>query len=310
MNKENRKISPQEHEGHMIRHGFAETNELKLHYAATGPGDGHLVLFLHGFPEFWYAWRHQLAALGDKFLCVAPDLPGYNLSTKAPEVARYRTKRLVEDVAAFAAQFSRGRKFTLVAHDWGGALAWAFAIRHPHLIDKLVIINAVHPGAFQREMARNSAQGAASQYIHEIRAEGAEARYAANDYALVWRSLEKTAKAGHITPADRARYIDAWSRPGALTGMFNWYRAMRLEPPKEGHTPPQAEIFGDDALMVRVPTRIIWGLQDTSLLPGCIDGLERWVPDVELRRIADASHWIVYEKPQLINETLREWLDQ
>ena len=130
----------------MIRHGYAATNELKLHYAASGPEDGHLLLFLHGYPEFWYAWRHQLADLGDAYHCVAPDLPGYNLSSKPVEVARYRTKRLIQDVAAFAAQFSRKRKFTLVAHDWGGALAWAFAIKHPELLERLIIINAVHRG--------------------------------------------------------------------------------------------------------------------------------------------------------------------
>jgi pimeloyl-ACP methyl ester carboxylesterase len=291
----------------MIRHGYAATNELKLHYAASGPEDSHLLLFLHGYPEFWYAWRHQLADLGDAYHCVAPDLPGYNLSSKPVEVARYRTKRLIQDVAAFAAQFSRKRKFTLVAHDWGGALAWAFAIKHPELLERLIIINAVHPGAFQREMARNPAQGAASQYIHEIRAEGSEARYAANDYALLWRSLEKTAEAGHLTPADRAAFVQAWSQPGALTGMFNWYRAMRMDPPKPGGQ-AQAELYDDESLMVRVPARVMWGMQDTALLPGCVEGLERWVPNLDVRHVPDGSHWIVYEKPQLVSETIRNWL--
>lgn len=292
----------------MIRHGFAEANELKLHYAASGPADGNLLLFLHGFPEFWYAWRHQLAALGDAYHCAAPDLPGYNLSSKPPEVARYRTKRLIDDVAALAAQFSRKKKFTLIAHDWGGALAWAFAIKRPELIDRLVIINAVHPGAFQREIAKNPSQAAASQYIHEIRAEGSEARYAANDYGLLWRSLSKTADAGHLDVADRAAFVKAWSQPGALTGMFNWYRAMRMDPPKEGAAPPSAELYNDDALMVRVPTLVIWGMQDTSLLPGCVEGLERWVPNVDVRRVPDGSHWIVYEKPAFVSETIRDWL--
>ena len=291
----------------MIRHGFAGTNELKLHYAASGPSDGHLLLFLHGFPEFWYAWRHQLADLGGKYLCAAPDLSGYNLSSKPPDVARYRTKRLIDDVVAFAAQFSLKRKFTLIAHDWGGALAWAFAIKRPELIDRLVIVNAVHPGAFQREIAKNPAQAAASQYIHELRAEGAEARYAANDYALLWRSLAKTAEAGHLSAADRAAFVRAWSEPGALTGMFNWYRAMRMDPPKPGAA-PQAEVYNDAALMVRVPALVIWGMQDTSLLPGCVDGLERWVPGVEVRRVDDATHWIVHEKARLVSDTIRAWL--
>jgi epoxide hydrolase 4 len=291
----------------MIRHGYAATNELKLHYAASGPEDAHLLLFLHGYPEFWYAWRHQLADLGDTYHCVAPDLPGYNLSSKPTEVARYRTKRLIQDVAAFAAQFSRKRKFTLVAHDWGGALAWAFAIKHPELLERLIIINAVHPGAFQREIARNPAQGAASQYIHEIRAEGSEARYAANDYAMLWRSLEKTAEEGHLSPTDRAAFVQAWSQPGALTGMFNWYRAMRMDPPKpDGQV--QAELYDDEQLMVRVPARVMWGMQDTALLPGCVEGLERWVPNLDVRHVPDGSHWIVYEKPQLVSETIRNWL--
>lgn len=293
----------------MIRHGYAETNELTLHYAASGPADGRLLLFLHGFPEFWYAWRHQLADLGDKYLCVAPDLPGYNLSSKPPEVARYRTKRLIDDVVAFAAQFSPKKKFTLIAHDWGGALAWAFAIKRPELIDRLIIVNAVHPGAFQREMAKSPAQAAASQYIHELRAEGSEARYAANDCALLWRSLAKTADAGHLSAADRAAFIKAWSEPGALTGMFNWYRAMRMDPPKPGAA-PATEVYNDEALMVRVPTLVIWGEQDTSLLPGCVEGLERWVPEVEVRRMPDGSHWIVYEKPALVSEAIRSWIQQ
>jgi pimeloyl-ACP methyl ester carboxylesterase len=291
----------------MIRHGFAAANELKLHYAASGDADAQLLLFLHGFPEFWYAWRRQLADLGDAYYCVAPDLPGYNLSSKPDEVARYRTKRLIEDVAAFAKAFAGKRKFTLIAHDWGGALAWAFAIKRPELIDRLIIINAVHPGAFQRELSRNPAQGAASQYIHALRAADAEVSYAANDYALLWRSLEKTAAAGHLNPGDRRAFIEAWSQPGALTGMFNWYRAMRFDPPKPG-VPPAAEIYDDETLKVRVPTLVIWGEQDTSLLPGCAEGLERWVPQIEVRRVADGSHWIVYEKPRLVSDVIRTWL--
>jgi pimeloyl-ACP methyl ester carboxylesterase len=292
----------------MIRHGYAAANELKLHYAASGPEDAPLVLFLHGYPEFWYAWRHQLDGLADAWHCVAPDLPGYNLSSKPQEVARYRTKRLVDDVAEFAGQFIRKQRFTLVAHDWGGALAWAFAIRYPQMLDRLVILNAVHPGAFQREIARNPAQATASQYIHDIRAEGSEARFAANDYALLWRSLEKTAADGHLTPTDRAAFIEAWSQPGALTGMFNWYRAMHLDPPKPGAAAATADLYDDAALTVRVPTRVLWGLQDEALLPGCVEGLDRWVPDLEVRTVPDAGHWIVYEKPALVTESLRHWL--
>ncbi len=294
----------------MILHGYVSANELKLHYAAAGASDAHMLLFLHGFPEFWYAWRHQLEDLSDKYLCVAPDLPGYNLSSKPPEVARYRTKRLIDDVASFAKVFAGKRKFTLIAHDWGGALAWAFAIKRPELIDRLIIINAVHPGAFQRELAKNPAQGAASQYIHALRAADAEEKYTANNYALLWRSLEKTAAAGHLDSNDCAAFTRAWSEPGALTGMFNWYRAMRFDPPKPDAAAPAAELYNDDALMVRVPTLVIWGQQDTSLLPGCAEGLERWVPDIQVERVADGSHWIVYEKPRFVSDAICTWLGQ
>jgi epoxide hydrolase 4 len=292
----------------MIRHDFTAVNELTIHYASSGDPTAPLLVFLHGFPEFSYAWREQLLALGDTFHCVAPDLPGYNLSSKPGEVARYRPNRLLEDVVAFAGQFSQQKTFTLIAHDWGGALAWALAIKRPELINRLVIINAVHPGAFQREIAKSTAQAAASDYIHAIRAAGSEARYAANDYELLWRSLSEAAEAGHLTPDDRSAYIKAWSQPGALTGMFNWYRAMKMEPPQGARPAQVPETYADDALLVRAPTLVIWGMRDTALLPGCIDGLERWVPNVSIQRIPDATHWINHEKPALISRAIRDWL--
>jgi epoxide hydrolase 4 len=294
----------------MIRHDFTEVNDLTMHYASNGDPDGHLILFLHGFPEFWYGWRDQLLALGDAYHCVAPDLPGYNLSSKPPEIARYRAKRLLDDIIEFAGQFSHGRKFTLVAHDWGGAMAWALAIKRPDLIDRLVIINAVHPGAFQREIARNPEQAAASQYIHDLRADGSEERFEANDFELLWRSLAEAAEAGFLTAEDRAAYIEAWSQPGALTGMFNWYRAMRIDPPKNGAASPPAEVYDDAALMVQTPTLVIWGMKDKALLPGCVEGLERWVPNVDVRRVEDGTHWIIHEKPDFISRTIRDWLAQ
>ncbi len=292
----------------MIRHGFASVNELALHYASTGDSSQPLLLFLHGFPEYWYGWREQLLALGDAFHCVAPDLPGYNLSSKPLDVARYRAKYLLEDIVAFAAQVSSHKTFTLVAHDWGGALGWALAIKKPELIDRLVIINAVHPGAFQRELAKNPEQASASQYIHALRAPGSESLYAANDFELLWRAFADAEAAGHLTSQDRAAYIAAWSQPGALTGMFNWYRASRMTPQVEGTPPSQAN--DDDALMVRVPTLVIWGMKDKALLPGCIEGLERWVPGVDIRRVPDGTHWIIHEKPDFISRTIRDWLSR
>lgn len=290
-----------------IREGFAPANELTLHYAESGSPDAPLVVFLHGFPEFWYCWKQQLEDLSDRFHCIAPDLPGYNLSSKPAEVSRYRTKRLVEDLDAFVANFSGGKPFTLVAHDWGGALAWAYAIKKPERLDKLVIVNATHPGTFAREIAKNPEQAGASQYILEIRAEGSEARYAADGYAKLWQSLAPVEAAGHLTAADKAAYLEAWAQSGALTGMFNWYRAMRLDPPKTGERSQADAVYDPAALRVDVPTLVIWGEQDTALLPGCLDGLEDFVPDLKLTRVPDGSHWVIHEKPALVSRWIADF---
>lgn len=288
-----------------IRFGYAAVNGLSLHYAESGQADRPLILFLHGFPEFWYCWRAQLQLLGADYHCVAPDLPGYNLSSHPAEVERYRTGRLVDDVIAFAQQFAGQRKFTVVAHDWGGALAWALAIKRPDLLDRLVIINAVHPGAFRRELALNPDQAKASGYIQALRSPDAEERYARNDFELLWASFAEPVAAGHLGDLDRAHYIRAWAQPGALTGMLNWYRAM---PPLDSSAADRAADSG--ALRVETPTLVIWGMGDEAFLPGCLDGLERWAPGVEIHRVPGASHWIIHEEPEFVGNLIADWLDR
>lgn len=294
-----------------IRHGFAQVGDLQWHTAATGAEGAPLMLFLHGFPEYWGVWRTQMEAFADRFHCVAPDLTGYNTSSKPKDVARYRTARLVEDVANFAQLFCRKQRFTLVAHDWGGALAWAFAIKHPDMLQRLIIINAVHPGAFQREVARNPAQASASQYIHALRAPDAERQYANDDFALLWRSYADVEAAGKLSAELRDGLREAWSQPGALTGMFNWYRAMKMSPPRaDGELAEPPQQYPDSVMMVKVPTLVIWGLKDHALLPGCVDGLERWVPDIRVRTFADYGHWISLENSELVTHEMNAWLGE
>lgn len=287
----------------MIRHGYADVNDVKWHYASTGDDTKPLLIFAHGFPDFWYGWHKILPILGEQFHCVAPDLTGYNLSSKPAAVERYRMKALVADLESFAGLFPQ-KRFTLVAHDWGGALAWAFALKHPEMLERLIIINAVHPGAFQREIARNPAQAQASQYILSLRAPDAEQRYSANDYALTYNTLSKIQAAGHLTEADRRAYLEAYAQPGALTGMLNWYRAMRAAPPPTGKAADPA-VFDDSALVVRVPTMVLWGLKDEALLPGCLDGLDHFVPGVVIKRYEDGTHWLTHEKPQEVAREIR-----
>src|SRR5712671_845972 len=164
----------------MLTHKYAEANGIRLHYVTTGKGK--LLLFVHGFPEFWYAWKNQLVEFGRDYQAVAPDMRGYNLSSKPTEVEQYQVQYLVEDLRALAEKLGH-KKLILVAHDWGGAVAWAFAIAHPDYLEKLVIINAPHPGVFQRELRDNPAQQKASGYMLMFRSPQAESLLSANNYA-------------------------------------------------------------------------------------------------------------------------------
>ncbi len=287
-----------------VNHHFATVNGVRLHYAEAG--QGRLIMFLHGFPEFWYAWRKQLAEFGRDHRAVAPDLRGYNLSDKPAKVDAYRVSHLVEDVRALAMGLVGGDRFVLVGHDWGGVVAWAFAMAHPDLLDKLVIVNGPHPAVFQREMANNPAQQQASRYMLTFRSPEAESILSANGHAALLRIFEGLERDGHWTPADRQAYLDAWSQPGALTGGLNYYRASRAGPDQaSGALTGQ---LADTAALVRVPTLVIWGEQDTALLPGNLDGLDRYVPDLTVRRIPDGTHWVVHERGEQVNALIREFL--
>ncbi|RME48970.1 MAG: alpha/beta hydrolase, partial [Caldilineae bacterium] len=206
----------------MFEHKYAEVNGLRLHYVCAG--EGELILFAHGFPEFWYAWRRQLQEFGRDHRAVALDMRGYNLSDKPTAVDQYRVKYLVEDLRALAEHLGY-RQFTLVGHDWGGAAAWMFAIVHPQFLKRLVIINAPHPAIFARELQNNPAQREASAYMLLLQSPEAEAKLAADNYALL-RGLAfgEGFGRGFFTDADRRAYLEAWSQPGALTGGLNYYR--------------------------------------------------------------------------------------
>jgi len=289
------------------KHQYAEVNGVRLHYATAG--QGKLMLFLHGFPEFWYAWRKQLVEFGRDHQAVAPDLRGYNLSAKPPDLDAYRMSVLVEEVRALAAHLGQ-RRFILVGHDWGGAIAWAFAAAHPEMVEKLIIINAPHPSVFRRELRDNPAQQKASQYMLFFRSEGAEQALAADGYSRLVKSvLGRGLAEGYLTEDDRAAYVKAWSEPGALTGGLNYYRANRVGPPDpQGDPAPARSPAPLDALLVPVPTLVIWGEKDTALLTGNLDGLEKFVPRLTVRRIPDGSHWVVHERPELIHRHIREFL--
>lgn len=289
----------------VFEHEYADVNNVRLHYVTAGKGK--LIMFLHGFPEFWYGWKNQLAEFGQDYQAVAPDMRGYNLSSKPTDVEQYRIKYLIEDIRALAEHLGY-KKFILVAHDWGGGVAWPFALRYPEYLDKLIIINAPHPITFMRELRDNPAQQGASQYILVHRSPEAEDILAKDNYAVLVGSLLKDGiKQGYFTEEDREAYIEAWSQPGALTGGLNYYRAAHLG----SFTGESDDSLSADpsSFTVVVPTLVIWGEKDKWLLTGNLEGLEKYVPNLTIKRIPDGSHWVIHEKPALVNSYIREFIE-
>ena len=285
-----------------IRHENVDCGGVTLHCAVAGDAGAPLMLFLHGFPEFWAAWRTPMAHFAARgWLCVAPDLRGYNLSGKPEGVEHYRAKHLINDVLALGTRYSRDR-FVLVAHDWGGAVAWGVAIGHPQRLSRLVMINSPHPYLFWRELSNNPAQQKASEYMNVFRLPKAERVLSENGYARLQSAF------GHLDAGWRAELAAAWAQPGALTGGLNYYRASPMYPSTKDDPGAKKLQLKPEDFMVRVPTLVLWGDRDTALLPGCVEGLGECVPDLKVVRAPDASHWIVHEKPDLVCSEIEKFV--
>jgi len=311
-------------------HEFADVNGVRIHYAIARPMTGEneepaphagekLIVFLHGFPEFWYAWRKQLEEFGRDFIAVAPDMRGYNLSSKPAAVEEYDIGKLVGDVRGLvehlaAAHHLGAARCVLVGHDWGGVVAWATAMACPEIVERLVIVNAPHPKIFERELRDNPKQREASQYMGVFRSPQAEAMLSADNFAMLQQTiLDDGIRQGYFSEADRQAYLEAWAQPGALTGGLNYYRAAKLGPPGSGGPASGGlDAFQTKHPMasfeVRMPTLVIWGELDPYLLIGNLNGLDQYVPKLTVERILDATHWVVHEKPARVNELIRDFL--
>jgi epoxide hydrolase 4 len=290
-----------------MRHAFAEVNGIRLHYAEEG--SGRLFLFLHGFPEFWYEWKKQIEEFGRDFHAVAPDLRGYNLSSKPADVEQYKVNLLLEDIRGLVQHLGYD-KCILAGHDWGGFLAWSFAGVFPHCVEKLVIINAPHPALFLRELRDNPAQRQASQYMLLFRNPEIEKVLSADNFVNFDRLLLQPCMAGgYFNEDDRRAYLEAWSQPGALTGGLNYYRAAELGPLEDGSLIPEplASMLGN--LVIQAPTLVIWGEQDPYLLTGNLKGLEEFVPRLQVWRVPDGSHWVIHEKSELVTSHIRDFIE-
>lgn len=291
----------------IVTFDLALPHGIRLSCRAAGRPGAPLIVFLHGFPEAAFIWDGLLVHFGARYRAVAPNLRGYERSSAPAEPEAYRAKALMADlVALIEALAPDGRAAAVVAHDWGGAVAWNLGIAQPQRLERLVMINSPHPGTFARELRGNPAQQAASAYMNFLARPDAAALLAENDFARLWPFFTHMGGEQWLTPALRERYRAVWrgdgsSEPGrGLVGPLNYYRATPLRPPSARDDAAQRVNLSDEQVTVRVPTTVLWGEADTALPPALLDGLERWVPRMDLIRVPGATHWILHEQPQAV----------
>lgn len=279
------------------RHGKIETNGIQLHYVTQG--EGELMLFLHGFPEFWYSWRHQIPEFARDYKVVALDLRGYNESDRPQARTAYRIDELVEDVKGAIAALGY-EHCILVGHDWGGAIAWNFVYRYPSQVTRLIILNLPHPAKFSQGL-RTWQQLTRSWYIFFFQLPflpelllKANLRQAM-EQAFRGMAIDKQA----FSDADIEAYTTALAKPGALTAALNYYRNLL----------PWVLSPSNWPVLTHPPTLMIWGEEDTALGKELTEGTEAYVQDFQIHYIPNCSHWVQQEQPQLVNQYIRDFLD-
>ena len=281
-----------------VEHAMVQTNGVYLHVASAGDPAAPPVILLHGFPEFWYGWRHQipaLAAAGCRVL--APDQRDYNLSEKPEGLSAYTLDTLAADVIGLIDATGRDR-VALIGHDWGAAVAWWTALKYPERVEKLVILNVPHPAVMIDMLSKSRRQMLKSWYIgyFQIPRLPEWLLGLANGYGLANMMFAASGPRA-LNDADIARYQAAWAQPGALTAMLNWYRSLvQLRP-----------VMPAD-LRIRVPTRILWGEKDIALVPELADASAALCDDVSIVRFPNASHFVQHDEPAAVNAAILEFL--
>jgi pimeloyl-ACP methyl ester carboxylesterase len=279
-----------------------------LNVQLDGPEDGEPILLLHGFPESHRTWRGVTPELARDFRVVAPDQRGFGASDKPLGVEAYRTDRILEDLIALADTLGLAR-FTLVGHDWGGAVAWLAALKHPDRLSRLVIVNAPHPLVFQKSLFDDPAQRAASQYISAFRNPMMEQGIAAMGLeSFLTKTFASHADISLLSDAERQAYLDDWGAPGAMTAMLNWYRASEIVVPKVGEAARAPAWTMAPFPKIKVPTLVLWAMRDTALLPVQLGGLYELVEDLRLATIPDAGHFVPWEQPKTVATAIRDFM--
>jgi pimeloyl-ACP methyl ester carboxylesterase len=280
-----------------VRDGYADLAEVRLHYVEAGPASGPAVVLLHGFPDFWYSWRHQIPALAAAgFRVIAPDMRGYNLSSKPPEVSAYEPRRLAGDIRELIHERGVGQA-RVAGHDWGAAVAWVLAMAHPDVVVRLAILNGPHPRRMLDALRRPGRQLAKSWYMFLFKLPWLPERAVrAGDWRGFRYGFEHDARPGTFTPDDIARYREAWSQPGAATATINYYRASMRRPgaARRGSLGP-----------VTAPTLVIWGERDRYLGAELAEPSHDDVPGLtRVVRLPEASHWVQHDEPARVSELL------
>ena len=279
-----------------------------LTVALGGARDAKPIVLLHGFPESHRTWRGVAPDLVRDHFVVAPDQRGFAGSDKPQGVEAYRTDRILEDLIALADALELDR-FTLVGHDWGGAVAWLAALRHPDRLERLVIVNAPHPLIFQKSAIEDAAQRAGSQYIRAFRNPLMEKGIEAMGFDSFFdKTFGSHVDLGRVPDAERQAYIDDWRRDGALTAMLNWYRASEIIVPEPGEDAPAPMWTRLPFPHVKVPTLVVWGMKDKALQPVQLEGLDGLVDDLRVVRVPDAGHFLPWEKPEPLLAAMRAFL--
>jgi pimeloyl-ACP methyl ester carboxylesterase len=270
-----------------LQEGFADSGGVKIHYVVEGKGP--LMVLIHGFPDFWYSWRHQMPELAKHYRVVAVDQRGYNKSDKPEGVDNYKMDKLVDDVRAVV-EHLKEKKAIIVGHDWGGAVAWAFAMKYPAMTDKLIICNLPHPKGLARELKNNPKQQQNSAYARFFQTELAAKTLSPAGLTKILKIKDKEVE---------AKYLEAF-KASSMEGMLNYYKANY---PREPYT--------DDVTYPKVtcPVLIIHGLKDTALLPGALNNTWEWVDkDLTIVTVPEAGHWVQHDAPEVVNRAILKWL--
>jgi pimeloyl-ACP methyl ester carboxylesterase len=279
-------------------HRTIETNGVQLHALVAGPTDGHPIVLLHGFPEFWYGWRHQISALADAgYRVVVPDQRGYNRSEKPAGIAAYAVDELAAD-AVGVIEALEYESAIFVGHDWGAGVLWQTLLRYPERVDRAVVANVPHPEVFEDYLPGNLRQLLDSWYMFFFQLPWIPERtWSAADWRVLRWFIDTSNNLDTFSGSVLDRYRDAWSRPGAFTGMLNWYRALfRVDVPE-----PSSKV-------VEPPTMVVWGMQDAYLHPRMAEDSFSWCANGRLERFEDATHWVHHEAPERFTDRVLDFL--